>query len=54
MEGREWRPKELWYGVPMLVDVRGEISVSVSGVGLRMGCQVVDEIWVEDVLMGGL
>jgi hypothetical protein len=40
-------PKEWWYDVPMLMAVRGDLSVSVCALGLTMLALVVVEIWGE-------
>jgi len=39
--------KKWWYSVPMLIEVRGDLSVSVCKLGLTMVALVVVEIWGE-------
>jgi hypothetical protein len=43
--------QEWWYGVPMLVEVRGDLFVGVCALGLTIVALVVVEIWGEVSLL---
>ena len=36
-----------WYGIPMLIEVRGDLSIGVWAISLTMVALVVVEIWGE-------